>query len=275
MCRLFGMTAGRHRVKATFWLLAAPDSLDHQSHANPDGTGLGTFDRDGRPVVEKQAVAAYDDPDFATQARERESTTFVAHVRLSSGTPVDMVNTHPFERDGRLFAHNGALGDVGRLEAELGPDLSTLQGQTDSERLFALLSARIRQVGDAAAGIESAMGWVTENLPVLSANFVLITERDLWALRYPAHHELWVLERDPGRTLDHRTSTGSRIASPEAAEVPTVVVASERLDADPGWRLVGSGSLIHVDPDLVITERVVVTHRPTMGSPITGPSRTG
>ena len=38
MCRLFGMSAGRARVSATFWLLDADDSLRRQSHANPDGT---------------------------------------------------------------------------------------------------------------------------------------------------------------------------------------------------------------------------------------------
>jgi len=31
MCRLFGLTAGTNRVKATFWLLDAPDSLETQS----------------------------------------------------------------------------------------------------------------------------------------------------------------------------------------------------------------------------------------------------
>ena len=41
MCRLFGLTAGEARVKATFWLLDAPDALQGQSHRNVDGAGLG------------------------------------------------------------------------------------------------------------------------------------------------------------------------------------------------------------------------------------------
>ncbi len=44
MCRLFGMSAGARRARATFWLLGAPDSLEAQSHREPDGTGLGWFD---------------------------------------------------------------------------------------------------------------------------------------------------------------------------------------------------------------------------------------
>ena len=47
VCRLFGLHAGRETVDATFWLLEAPDSLLAQSHRNPDGYGLGTFEPDG------------------------------------------------------------------------------------------------------------------------------------------------------------------------------------------------------------------------------------
>ena len=47
MCRLFGLTTGAERVRATFWLLDAPDSLQLQSHRNADGAGLGYFSPDG------------------------------------------------------------------------------------------------------------------------------------------------------------------------------------------------------------------------------------
>ena len=44
MCRLFGLHAGPKPVRATFWLLDAPDSLSAQSRREPDGAGIGTFD---------------------------------------------------------------------------------------------------------------------------------------------------------------------------------------------------------------------------------------
>ncbi|MET3811401.1 putative glutamine amidotransferase [Arthrobacter sp. UYEF3] len=53
MCRLFGLHAGRRRVRATFWLLDAPDSLSDQSAREPDGTGIGTYDAEGRARVAK------------------------------------------------------------------------------------------------------------------------------------------------------------------------------------------------------------------------------
>src|SRR5690242_7371543 len=84
MCRLFGMTGGRQPVRATFWLLEAPDSLARQSRREPDGTGLGWFDELGRPHMAKEPVAAYEDQAFAREAREARSSTFIAHIRYAT-----------------------------------------------------------------------------------------------------------------------------------------------------------------------------------------------
>ena len=59
MCRLFGLTAGAARVRATFWLLDAPDSLEAQSRRNVDGSGIGFFGSDGTPVLDKQPEPAF------------------------------------------------------------------------------------------------------------------------------------------------------------------------------------------------------------------------
>ncbi len=69
MCRLFGLHAGPQPVRATFWLLDAPDSLAEQSRREPDGAGIGTFDAAGRAHVAKQPLAAWEDHAFAREAR--------------------------------------------------------------------------------------------------------------------------------------------------------------------------------------------------------------
>src|ERR1700681_156366 len=100
------MGAGREPALATFWLLEAPDSLARQSRREPDGTGLGWFDTGGAAHVSKQPIGAYGDREFGREARAVYSTTFLAHIRFASTGSLDLRNTHPFEQDGRLFAHN-------------------------------------------------------------------------------------------------------------------------------------------------------------------------
>jgi predicted glutamine amidotransferase len=263
MCRLFGMSAGSEPARATFWLLDAPDSLATQSHREPDGTGLGWFDGDRAPHVSKQPIAAYGDAEFAREAHEVCSRTFLAHIRFASTGAIDLRNTHPFEQDGRLFAHNGVIEGLSALDAHLGDARRLVKGDTDSERLFALITREIAaRDGDIGAGIEAACTWVAANLPLLAINFMLATADGLWALRYPDTHTLYVLQRAPGARLEHSSSLGSRVHSEDGADRPLVVVASERMDASPAWRLLASGELLHVSGALEVSRRTILEHPP-------------
>ncbi|ETW24149.1 glutamine amidotransferase, partial [Mycobacterium gastri 'Wayne'] len=169
MCRLFGLHAGNEVATATFWLLDAPDSLARQSRRNPDGTGVGVFDEHGRPQLHKEPMAAWHDAAFATEARELTGTTFVAHVRYATTGSLDVRNTHPFLQDGRIFAHNGVVEGLdvidGRLRELGAADL--VLGQTDSERVFALITASIRaHAADPSAGLVDALRWLAANVPI-------------------------------------------------------------------------------------------------------------
>ena len=263
MCRLFGMHVGSSVLPATFWLLEAPDSLAAQSRRNPDGAGIGCFTADGTPVLDKAPRSAWTDPDFALAARELTGTTFVAHVRYASTGRLARVNTHPFLQRGRLFAHNGVVEDLDRLDArlaELGAQ-GLVEGQTDSERVFALITAETtRHSDDLENGLLAAVRWISTMLPVYSLNLVLSTATDLWALRYPATHELYSLERPAGGrgTTEHLEGHTTRISARSAglARRPAVIVASERMDDDAGWRLLQPGELLHVSADLTTSSSV-------------------
>ncbi|MYX95943.1 class II glutamine amidotransferase [Streptomyces sp. SID486] len=270
MCRLFGLSSAPNRTHATFWLLDAPDSLSRQSRSDPDGTGLGYFTADGTPRVDRAPIAAYEDRAFAEDARQVRSATFLAHVRFASTGGLDARNTHPFQQDGRLFAHNGVIEGLDRLDDHLGDDRSLVGGDTDSERFFALITRETRgHGGDVTAGIQSAAHWIARNLPVFALNLILITPDQLWALRYPETHDLYVLERQAGgehgnRHLDHSGSHGRmRVHSDHLAEQPAVVVASERMDDNPHWRLMEPGELLHVGPGLRTDRRVILPGPPS------------
>jgi glutamine amidotransferase len=269
MCRLFGLSSTPRRTLATFWLLDAPDSLSSQSHREPDGTGLGYFDERDHAHVDKAPIAAYQDRAFAREARRVRSTTFLAHIRYASTGGLTAANTHPFEQHGRLFAHNGVIEGLDDLDTHLGRDSSLVHGDTDSERFFALITRETHtNGGDIAAGIESAVGWIARTLPVFALNFILTTAEELWALRYPDTHELYVLDRQAdlqyGVSHLHHKGTGGRLRvhSAELADTPAVVIASERMDDDPRWRLLQPGELLHVSPGPEIQTRIALPDPP-------------
>src|SRR5262249_29703240 len=96
------------------------------------------------------------------------------------------------------------------------------------------------------------------NPPGFAMNFALITASDVWALRYPDVHELYVLQRGAGgvsggRHLEQASARGMRVRSRDLAAMRCVVIASERMDEDPGWRLLEPGELLHADGDLNVT----------------------
>jgi glutamine amidotransferase len=259
------MSAAPQRVRATFWLLEAPDSLVAQSRRDPDGTGLGYFGADGRPRIDKRPIAAFADRAFAREAREVRSETFVAHIRDATTGGLTAANTHPFEQDGRLFAHNGVIEDLPKLEARLGDRLGLVAGDTDSERFFALVTLEIdRHDGDVAAGLAAAARWVAQELPVFALNVILTTRDELWALRYPETQGLYLLERAAGAaSLEHASAARTiHVRSGELADSPAVVIASERMDEDPGWRQFHSGELVHVDAELRVTSTIAIDHSP-------------
>ena len=81
------MTGERRRLRATFWLLDAPESLAAQNRCNPDGNGIGPFADDG--------------------TRE---------VRYVPTGGLSVEDTQPFALAPRLFAHQRHIEDLGALE---------------------------------------------------------------------------------------------------------------------------------------------------------------
>jgi predicted glutamine amidotransferase len=111
----------------------------------------------------------------------------LVHLRYASTGEVSLVNTHPFSQDGRLFAHNGVVGDLDRIEARLGSNREMVMGDTDSERFFALITLAIRESGgDVRAGIIAAVREMVTEYELYSLYFVLGDIGHIWAFRYPS-----------------------------------------------------------------------------------------
>ncbi|MCA9319905.1 MAG: class II glutamine amidotransferase [Planctomycetes bacterium] len=110
---------------------------------NGDGFGVGWYTGTRTPGLFRDVLPAWNDENLREIAAHVRSGLFLAHVRASSGSPIQRTNCHPFRHDNWLFQHNGQIEDFGRLrrriDLEISPDLySSLDGTTDSERIFYL-----------------------------------------------------------------------------------------------------------------------------------------
>jgi predicted glutamine amidotransferase len=262
MCRLFAR-ASLEPYPATFGLLEAPDSVEAQSRKEPDGYGIGWFDKQGAPHTIRRAKAAYEDRAFPQEAHELRSRMFVAHIRFATNGANLERNTHPFIERGRIFAHNGVVHGLDELEARLRPEYRrAVAGDTDSERVFALITQEIDdQGGDVTGGLVEAVTWIAATLPLYAVNLLLATATDLWALRYPETHDLlWLDDREATVTEQHDRRRRLRFGVDTPA--PAIGVASEAMGIGYPWTPLAAGELLHVAPDLTPTVTTVLSQSP-------------
>jgi glutamine amidotransferase len=269
MCRLFALHAGERDVAAEFWLLDAPTSIARQSERNADGYGMAALTANRGMILIRNPVQASEDPAYHHVARRLDAAEMLVHLRYASTGNVSLVNTHPFSQDGRLFAHNGVVGDLDRIEARLGPNRAMVMGDTDSERFFALITLAIREAGgDVRTGVTAAVREVVAEYELYSLNFVLGDLGHIWAFRYPEHNPLHMHRRRRGgpsgaAPLDDTDAAGTlRLRSDDGAVAPLVVIASERISDEPGWEEIQPGELIHVGPDLEVDRETIVSEPP-------------
>jgi glutamine amidotransferase len=121
-----------------------------------------------------------------------------------------------------VFAHNGTVNDVAALVAASAPErLAQIEGETDSERLFAFVLTHIDRARDVERGIAAAVRALHALSDLGSASFLLSCGTRLYAHRF-------------GRSL-------YTLARGEVS-----LVASERL-TDDAWLEVPERSLLSLD----------------------------
>ena len=181
--------------------------IDQSLHAkmgvettNGDGFGIGWYSpANPQPGIYHSIGPAWSNRNLRCLAQHIESPTFFAHIRASTGTPVQESNCHPFRFQNWLWMHNGAIGQFRTVKRELmfniDPELFPfIEGSTDSEVMFYLAltfglredppSAVARMVGLVEAiaekhGIEKAI-----QMTVATTN-----GENIWAFRYSTIHQ--------------------------------------------------------------------------------------
>src|SRR5437762_1377772 len=161
---------------------------------NGDGFGIGWYSASGEPGVFKSMEPAWNDRNLRELAGHVESHLFLAHVRATTGTPVQQTNCHPFRYGKWLWVHNGLINDWLTVKRDLAlavdPALYPLiEGTTDSEVLF-YLAVTLGLEDDPPGAVERAIGLVEDvgrrhevNYPFQGTIAATDGER-LWAFRY-------------------------------------------------------------------------------------------
>jgi glutamine amidotransferase len=131
---------------------------------NGDGFGIGWYGDGPVPALFKSVDPAWNDQNLREIASQVRTPLFFAHVRASTGTPVQRTNCHPFRNGRWLWMHNGALRGFHETKRELllavDPSLyADIEGSTDSEALF-FLALTFGLVDDPFTAVSRAVGFV-------------------------------------------------------------------------------------------------------------------
>jgi predicted glutamine amidotransferase len=161
---------------------------------NGDGFGVGWYGTGDGPGVYRSVSPAWGDPNLRDLAGHIESPLFLAHVRATSGSPVQETNCHPYRHGRWLFVHNGLINHFHTVRRELmlavaPPLFAEIQGSTDSEVLFHLaLTYGLDE--EPLAALERTIGFVEATAArngieqAVQASIGVSDGERLWAVRY-------------------------------------------------------------------------------------------
>jgi glutamine amidotransferase len=110
---------------------------------NGDGFGVGWYGEGDTPAIFHSIEPAWNDRNLREIARHIRSGVVFAHIRASTGSPVQQTNCHPYRHGRWLWMHNGLVGDFLRVKRDLMLEVDPalypeIEGTTDSELLFHL-----------------------------------------------------------------------------------------------------------------------------------------
>jgi glutamine amidotransferase len=131
---------------------------------NGDGFGVGWYGEGDTPALFKSVEPAWNDTNLRELAGHVRSGLVFAHIRASSGTPVQWTNCHPFRHGRWLWMHNGAIAQFHDVKRELMLEVEPLlwpaiEGSTDSETFF-FLALTYGLESDPPAAVARAVGQI-------------------------------------------------------------------------------------------------------------------
>jgi predicted glutamine amidotransferase len=172
MCRWVAYSGSPVRIEE---LLYKPKHslIDQSLHSrlgaettNGDGFGIGWYGVGDTPGVFHSVEPAWNDRNLRDLAAHVDSPLIFAHIRASSGSPIQQTNCHPFRHANWLWMHNGLIREFHQVKRDLvlavDPSLyPSIEGSTDSE-VFFFLALTLGLEDDPPAAVERAVGLIEE-----------------------------------------------------------------------------------------------------------------
>jgi predicted glutamine amidotransferase len=168
MCRWLAYSGSPVRIEE---LIITPKHslIDQSLHSklgaettNGDGFGIGWYAVGDVPGVFHSVEPAWNDRNLRDLGAHIVSPLVFAHIRASSGTPIQQTNCHPFRHGNWLWMHNGVIHDFHLVKRDLvlavDPSLyPSIEGSTDSE-VFFYLALSLGLEDDPPAAVAAAVG---------------------------------------------------------------------------------------------------------------------
>jgi glutamine amidotransferase len=203
---------------------------------NGDGFGIGWYGTADTPGVFHSVEPAWNDRNLRELAGHIESPLVFAHIRASSGTPVQQTNCHPFRHGNWLWMHNGGIREFAAVKRDLtlavDPSLyPQIEGSTDSE-LFFFLALTLGLEDDPPGAVARGVGLIEEvgtqhgvEHPIQMT--VATTDgKSIWGFRYSSEHD--------SRSLFYSTDVPTlRLLHPELEVLAKVDDASRLIVSEP------------------------------------------
>ena len=225
---------------------------------NGDGFGVGWYGDRETAAVFHSIEPAWNDRNLRALSAHITSRLVFAHIRASTGSPVQQTNCHPFQHGRWLWMHNGLIRDYHKVKRDLTLAVSPerypeIEGTTDSEVMFHLaLTFGLEE--DPPAAVARVIGLVEQ---VGRAHGVehpfqgTIATSDgecIWAFRYSSERESRSLFYSTDvRTL--RTMYPENELLREVGDEARLVVSEPLGDALPGaWNEVPEASYGVIQP---------------------------
>ncbi len=250
MCRLAAYV-GPPKSLSELWL-SPPHNLVVQSYApremngallNADGFGMAWYTpAAATPALYRTVLPLWGDENVPRMAPHLVTGCAIANVRSATpGMGIQSSNVSPFVRGRWAYTHNGFVrGFRERVARPLRERLSdvayaAIEGSTDSEHLFALITTHLVGLGEHEDPAPRVRRALTELYPLLEAagsaallNVILTDGRWLVALRHAIG--------EPAPSLYRRVREGG------------VEIVSERLD-ESGWEPIDPDTFVVVTPE--------------------------